>query len=152
MSCAAPRRGGRPRDGRRGEEPLHRSRHRAHQAGSLCRVAPLPTWPTCVDACDSIEAVLRGVDLALPAASVPIRSAVEREFIIIGEAVSTLAPSRSEGAAAISHARMIVGFRNQLAHEYATIDDETVCAIAQRDVPVLRRECVALLETHRGAD
>ena len=40
-----------------------------------------------------------------------------------------------------------MGFRNQLAHDYASIDDETVLAIAENDVPILRGECAALLET-----
>jgi uncharacterized protein with HEPN domain len=47
---------------------------------------------------------------------------------------------------------LIVGFRNQLAHDYASVDDETVLAIAERDVPRLRRECAALLETLGEAD
>ena len=104
-----------------------------------------------LDACDSIEAVLRGVDLAAYQRERPIRSAVEREFMIIGEAVASLGRVDPKAAEAVSHARLIIGFRNQLAHAYATIDDETVLSIAERDVPVLRQECEALLETLRGA-
>ena len=46
----------------------------------------------------------------------------------------------------ITHARRIVDFRNQLTHEYPAVDDALVWAIVQNDVPVLRRECAALLE------
>lgn len=46
----------------------------------------------------------------------------------------------------ISHARMIVGFRNLLVHDYAAIVDAAVWAIAQTDAPVLRTECIALIE------
>ena len=43
----------------------------------------------------------------------------------------------------------------ELTHEYPFIDDEAVWVIAQRDVPVLRAECEALLarlEAIAGAD
>jgi uncharacterized protein with HEPN domain len=105
-----------------------------------------------VDACDSISEVLEGVDLETYRARRPIRSAVEREFVIIGEAVSALTRQAPEVAAGISHARLIVGFRNQVVHEYATIDDEAVYAIARHDVSVLRDECAALLGQIAGED
>lgn len=105
-----------------------------------------------VDACDAIVAMLRDVDLAAYQANRQVRSAVEREFIIIGEAVNSLGRFDPESAAGISHARLIVGFRNQLAHDYASIDDEAVLAIAQHDVAVLRSECAALLEAFRDSD
>jgi len=48
-----------------------------------------------------------------------------------------------------------VDFRNQLTHEYLTVDDTIVWAIADRDVPILRRECETLmagLETEGDTD
>ena len=77
---------------------------------------------------------------------------MEREFVIIGEAVSALSRQAPEVATGISHARLIVGFRNQVVHEYSTIDDEAVYAIAQHDVFLLRDECVTLLDQAEGAD
>ena len=74
-----------------------------------------------------------------------IRSAVEREFIIIGEAVGSLGRLEPDLASRITHARLIVGLRNRLAHEYAAVDDEAVLRIAQHDVPVLRDECRVLV-------
>ena len=105
-----------------------------------------------VDACDAITEVLSGVDLGTYALRRPIRSAVEREFTIIGEAVSALTRQNPEVAAGISHARLIVGFRNQVVHEYSQIDDEAVYAIAQHDVSVLRAECGALLSGMEDSD
>ena len=105
-----------------------------------------------IDACAAITEVLSGVDLEIYALRRPIRSAVEREFTIIGEAVSALTRQDPEVAAGISHARLIVGFRNQVVHEYSHIDDEVVYAIAQHDVAVLRAECVALLDRVEGAE
>ena len=56
---------------------------------------------------------------------------------------------------AITQARRIADFRNQLTHEYPISDDEAVWVMAQRDVPVLRAECEALLarlDSAAGAD
>jgi len=75
-----------------------------------------------------------------------MRSSVEREFIIIGEAISSLGRIAPDLLQGISHARMVVGFRNVLAHDYAAVDDETVFDVAAEDVPVLRNECAALLQ------
>jgi len=47
--------------------------------------------------------------------------------------------------AKIGHARRIVDFRNQLAHEYSTVDDAVVWATAGRDVLALRDECAQLM-------
>jgi uncharacterized protein with HEPN domain len=99
-----------------------------------------------VDACDAIADVLTGVDLETYGARRPIRSAVEREFTVIGEAIGALARRDPEFVDHITHARLIVGFRNRLVHEYPDIDDEAVYAIARRDAPMLRAECAALLE------
>jgi uncharacterized protein with HEPN domain len=105
-----------------------------------------------VDARDSISEVLDAVDIETYRARRPVRSAVEREFIIIGEAESALTRQAPEVAAGISHARLFVGFRNHVAHEYSTIDEEAVYAIAQHDVSVLRAECLALLGVIAGED
>jgi uncharacterized protein with HEPN domain len=105
-----------------------------------------------VDACDAVAEVLTGVDLEAYCARRSIRSSVEREFTINGEAIGALARPDPALAARISHARLIVGFRNRLVHEYPQIDDEAVYAIAPRDAPVLRAECAALVEQLGDAD
>lgn len=98
-----------------------------------------------VGACQAISAATHGMDLPAYLASRLVRSAVEREFIIIGEALAALSRRSPAEFAAIGHARRIIDFRNQLTHEYPTIDDAIVWAIADRDVPVLERECRELL-------
>jgi uncharacterized protein with HEPN domain len=98
-----------------------------------------------IESCDAIAAALDGIDLDAYRDSRLIRSAVEREFTIIGEAVLALSHSSPEVFSAITQARRIADFRNQLTHEYATVNDALVWAIADRDVPVLRAECAALL-------
>ena len=102
-----------------------------------------------IDACRLIGNFLEGVDLAAYLESDEKRSAVERQFLIVGEAVAALRRQSPELADSISQSRFIVGFRNMLAHDYAAVDDEAVYSIVIGDVPPLLRECEALL---RAAD
>jgi len=99
-----------------------------------------------IEACDAITVAVRGLDLTAYQGNRLIRSSVEREFIIIGEAAAALARIAPKVFDAITQARRIVDFRNQLTHEYPTVDDAVVWAIVERDVPVLRRECAALIQ------
>ena len=69
------------------------------------------------DSCDAIDHALAGVDLATYHEDRFIRSAVERELILIGEAVGAVRRLDPESFTHISHARTIVGLRNVLAHE-----------------------------------
>ena len=46
----------------------------------------------------------------------------------------------------------VIDFRNQLTHEYPTIDDAIVWAIADRDVPRLRAQVEALLDEHESGE
>jgi uncharacterized protein with HEPN domain len=105
-----------------------------------------------VDACDAIAEALAGVDLKTYSERRPIRSAVEREFTVIGEAIAALGRRDPDLAARISHTRLIVGFRNRLVHDYPEIDDEAVYSIAERDAPILRVECASLLGQVGDAD
>ncbi len=98
-----------------------------------------------LEACDAIEAVLEGVDLAAYQSRRALRSSVEREFILIGEAVASLRRLAPELAACITDARVIVGFRNVLTHECAAVDDDAVYGVATEDLATLREECADLL-------
>jgi uncharacterized protein with HEPN domain len=98
-----------------------------------------------VEACEAIERALVGQDLAAYRSNRLIRSAVEREFIIVGEAMAALSRQDPKLFSQITHARRIVDFRNQLAHQYSDVDDTIVWLIAQHDAPVHRTECAALL-------
>ncbi len=98
-----------------------------------------------IESCDAITVAVRGLDLAGYEGNRLVRSSVEREFIIIGEAAAALARTAPKVFDAITRARRIVDLRNQLAHEYPTVDNALVWAIVEHDVPVLRRECAALI-------
>ena len=74
-----------------------------------------------------------------------LRAAVEREFEIIGEAITQLARIDEPLAAQISDRRRIVAFRNILIHGYADVDHRVVWSVVETDLPVLRREIDALV-------
>lgn len=80
---------------------------------------------------------LEGQDLQSYLLNDLVRSAVERQFEIMGEALTQLAKHSPELAAAVPHWREIIGFRNLLIHGYSTIDDARVWRIAQVDLPPL---------------
>ena len=106
-----------------------------------------------VEACDAITNAVRGLDLQNYEGNRLVRSSVEREFIIIGEALAALNRTSQEVFGSITRARRIVDFRNQLTHQYPNVDDAIVWAIIERDVPVLRSECTLhLSQIHQTSE
>ncbi|MHB1897521.1 MAG: HepT-like ribonuclease domain-containing protein [Metallibacterium sp.] len=81
-----------------------------------------------------------------------LRAAVERQFEIIGEAMSQLARRDASVATAIDDYRDIIAFRNILIHGYADIDDRLVWDIVQTRLPTLRKQVDALLESPVSGD
>lgn len=74
-----------------------------------------------------------------------LRAAVERQFEIIGEALSKLARLDADLAAQVSEHRRIIAFRNILIHGYADVDHRLVWDIVETKLPLLRSEIEALL-------
>lgn len=66
-----------------------------------------------------------------------LRSAVERQFEVVGEALSRLHKVDADLAERIPDYRRIIAFRN--IHGYATIRNDTVWGVVQTDLPVLSR-------------
>jgi uncharacterized protein with HEPN domain len=77
---------------------------------------------------DTIVLAVHGLDLDSYLSNRLVRSSVEREFTIIGEAMITLARTAPVGVALMTQARRIVDFRNQLTHENPSANDERVWA------------------------
>jgi uncharacterized protein with HEPN domain len=77
------------------------------------------------------------------------RLAVERSFEIVGEALYRLERHDPVTAGKISSVRKIIGFRNQIAHGYDTIDFEAVDTVIQEHLSILRREVAELLAGER---
>lgn len=75
------------------------------------------------------------------------RSAVERQFEIVGEALNPLSKVDADLAARVPDLSRIVAFRNILIHGYATVDDALVWQVLVDQVPVLDRILRELLLT-----
>ena len=104
-----------------------------------------------IEAGHAIQQAVDGINLDDYCNSRLIRSSVEREFTIIGEALSQL--SRRDGYlfAQIDQAPQIISFRNKLTHEYVTINDQLVWGVIQNNLPVLLEQCTQLLsDLERG--
>lgn len=74
-----------------------------------------------------------------------LRSAVERQLQIVGEALAQLFKSDPATAVRISEHAKVIAFRNILVHGYANIDDRVVWSVLDTKLPELVREVEALL-------
>ena len=74
------------------------------------------------------------------------RSAVERQFEIIGEALAHLARLDPSLANRIREHPRIIAFRNILIHGYTELDHRIVWDIVESKLPTLRSDVAALLE------
>lgn len=66
-----------------------------------------------------------------------LRSAVERQFEIVGEALGGLSRAEADFAEQIPDLPRIVAFRNVLVHGYASVDDRLVWQVATERVQPL---------------
>lgn len=73
-----------------------------------------------------------------------LRSAVERQFEIIGEALNQLSKHFPELSQRIPDLREIVAFRNLLIHGYASINHAMVWRIAGESLPELLQSVLVL--------
>ena len=74
-----------------------------------------------------------------------LRHAVERNFEIIGEALTRLASTDPDTAARTAQVPQINAFRNVLIHGYDLVDHSLVWSTARTQVPVLLRKVAAIL-------
>jgi uncharacterized protein with HEPN domain len=74
-----------------------------------------------------------------------LRSGVERQLEITGEALNQLARLDPDEVARITDYRRIIALRNILVHGYARVDHQVIWNIVERSLPVLRREVDALM-------
>lgn len=76
-----------------------------------------------------------------------LQSAIERNFIIIGEALGRAATVDPTLLAQLSDVSEIIAFRNRLVHNYPSIDPARVWEIIQVDLPRLLSEVRTLLSS-----
>lgn len=77
-----------------------------------------------------------------------LRSALERQFLIVGEALTQIRRLSPEMAEQIPDLHRIVGFRNHRAHGYFDIDPEITWAAAEHEAPKLLTALKGLLNPH----
>ena len=97
-------------------------------------------------AADLIAEFVAGRGFGDYAANPMLRSAVERQFEIVGEALSRMLQLAPELLPRITDARRIVAFRNRLIHGYASVANEVVWGVVEGNLAVLQREIQALLD------
>ena len=95
---------------------------------------------------------IAGKSFADYTADAMLRSAVERQLEIVGEALARLAKADSATAAKISEHQRIIAFRNILIHGYADIDHRIVWNVLELKLPLVRREAEALLRAEPGPE
>ncbi len=74
-----------------------------------------------------------------------LRSAVERQFEIIGEALRLAIRDDPTLAQRVTNFSRIIAFRNRLIHGYASVLSDVVWGVIETDLPTLRAEVAALL-------
>lgn len=98
-----------------------------------------------VEACKMLEQFTAGKVFEDYQADPMLRSAVERQFEIVGEALNQAIRLDPTLVNRISETGRIIAFRNRLIHTYASVADEVVWGVLETKLSVLRREVEGLL-------
>ena len=78
--------------------------------------------------------------------SLMLRSAIERQFEIIGEALNRAEEVDPELALLVPDVRRIIGLRNRIIHGYDSVDDELLWQTIHKHVPSLAQRLAELME------
>ena len=84
-----------------------------------------------------IQEFVAGRDFAAFSSDVMVRSAVERQVEIIGEALNQLSRSSPAMVVEIPEAARVIAFRNILIHGYAVLDHQIVWRVVHDNLPPL---------------
>ena len=99
-----------------------------------------------VEAGDAILSYTQGKTEQEYEESSMLRAAVERKFIIIGEALNQALESYPQLRGKIDEDRDIVAFRNRVVHGYFSIDDNLIWSATKVGLPELLNEVRLLLQ------
>jgi uncharacterized protein with HEPN domain len=91
-----------------------------------------------VSACEAIGEFVAGKDFSAYENNRLLRSAVERQFEIIGEALNKAGTVEGSLAAQIPEFHRIIGLRNRLIHGYDNVDDEILWDVVQTKLAPLK--------------
>jgi uncharacterized protein with HEPN domain len=90
-----------------------------------------------INACQAIAQFTAGLDFNAYDRDLLLRSAVERQFEIVGEALRQAEEIDPTLIEQIPDIRRIIGLRNRIIHGYDTVDSQIVWDIVQTELPVL---------------
>jgi uncharacterized protein with HEPN domain len=102
-----------------------------------------------VNACEAIAEFVAGKDFAAYENDRLLRSAVERQFEIIGEALNKAGAVETALAAQIPEFQRIIGLRHRLIHGYDNVDDEILWDVVQSKIAPLRAQLDTILRATR---
>lgn len=97
------------------------------------------------EACRAALSFVDGMDEEDFQASVLHQSAVERQLLILGEALNRLRKTDAETSSEIADLDRIIGMRNILAHEYGVVDCIIVWSVLKNHLPQLSLALTDLL-------
>jgi uncharacterized protein with HEPN domain len=106
---------------------------------------PLAWLADVCEAIDHITAFVQGRDFDGYLADTMFRSAVERQFEIIGEALNQFAGEAPDLGGRIPALRSAIAMRNALIHGYRSLEHETIWLTVHENLPALRAQVAALL-------
>lgn len=98
-----------------------------------------------VNACEAIAEFVAGKDFAAYENDRLLRSAVERQFEIIGEALNKAGAAETSLTAQIPEFHRIIGLRHRLIHGYDNVDDEILWDVVQSKLGPLKGQVDAVL-------
>ena len=98
-----------------------------------------------VAAAEAIHAFIAGRTLRDYRDDLMLRSAVERQFEILGEAMTRALRADAGLSQRLAASRGAIDFRNVVAHEYDALSPATVWDIARNELPALAREAATEL-------
>ncbi len=98
-----------------------------------------------LQAANAVKAFVAGRDFDTYSSDEELRSAVERKFEIMGEALNRIRRDDPVLLERIRDHREIVSFRNILIHGYDAIDDRVVWDVIETDLEALRQDVEAIL-------
>lgn len=98
-----------------------------------------------LEAIDAVEDFVAGISLTQYLADKMRRSAVERQFEILGEACSRLAKLEPTWVKTVTNLKLAIDLRNRIIHGYDSVDDEIVYLTAVDDVASLKTDLSRLL-------
>ncbi len=111
-----------------------------------------PKWlQDIADACALICRATQGKTLAAYEQDAVVRSAVERNFEIIGEALNRIRRTDPATATRVPEHDDIIAFRNLLIHGYDVIDQARVWQVIQNDLPGLQEQVQKILREIESA-